>query len=335
MKNGGLKMKAMLIKQYGGTENFILSDIKKPEIKPKHLLIKIKASSVNTVDTMIRQMGKDLPLSPDTPAILGMDFAGIIEEVGEGITKFSIGDEVFGCAGGLIGLQGTLAEYILADEKLCALKPQKLSMKEAAAIPLVGITAYEGITRLGNIRKKNTLIHGGAGGVGHIAIQLANYFGANVFSTGGNGQQLSLIEELGATPINYVNEKVEDYVSKHTKGIGFDTIFDTVGGENLLKSFDAAALNAQISTTVSLLDLNLTTAHFKGLSLHVVFMLIPMLHNHKREVHGQILTKLAEIIDEGNVKPILDDTDFSLEQIGLAHERLASKKALGKIVVSL
>lgn len=325
----------MVINKYGGIDVFKSSEIDKPNVKSGHVLVKIAATSVNTVDTMIRQMGKDLPLSPEPPAILGMDFAGTVEEVGEGVTKFSIGDEVYGCAGGLADLQGTLAEYISADENLMAIKPKTLSMKEAAAIPLVGITAYEGLSRVGIIKGQKVLVHGGAGGVGHLAVQLANHFGADVFSTGGTDEQLSLIKDLGATPINFKTETVEDYVGTYTNGAGFNAIFDSVGGPNLINSFNAAALNAQVATTVSLLEIDLTIAHFKGLSLHVIFMLIPMLHNHKREAHGEILLRLTEIIDAGKMKPFVDSQDFTLEEIGKAHDYLTSGKALGKIVVTI
>lgn len=328
-------MKAMIINKFGGSDVFESSEIEKPEVRPGHVLVKIAATSVNTVDTMIRQMGKDLPLSPEPPAILGMDFAGIVEEVGEGVTKFSKGDEVYGCAGGLADLQGTLAEYISADEELMAIKPKSLSMKEAAAIPLVGITAYEALTRAKVNKGQKVLVHGGAGGVGHLAIQLAKNFGAEIFSTGGTDEQLKLINDLGATPINFKTETVEDYVGSYTNGAGFDVIFDTVGGPNLINSFNAAALNAHIATTVSLLEVDLTTAHFKGLSLHVIFMLIPMLHNHNREVHGEILSKLTEIIDLGGMKPFVDSKNFTLEEIGKAHDHLASGTALGKIVVTI
>lgn len=328
-------MKAMIIKEYGATDKFELAEVENPKLTEGHVLIKIAATSVNTVDTMIRQMGKDLPLSPEPPAILGMDFAGVVEQVGVGATKFKVGDEVYGCAGGLADLQGTLAEYIVADEKLVALKPSSLNMREAAAIPLVGITAYEGLTRVGSIKNQKVLIHGGAGGVGHLGIQLANYFGAKVYSTGATQEQLDLIENLGATAINFKSETVQDYVSKYTDGAGFDTIFDTVGGQNLNNSFDAAGLNANIATTVALTELDLSTAHFKGLSLHVVFMLIPMLHNHKRELHGAVLAELTKIIDGGDLKPVLDKTNYSFKEIGKAHDRLASGQALGKIVVSI
>ena len=140
--------------------------------------MKIAASSVNTVDTMIRSMGGDLkPISPDLPAVLGMDFAGTIKAVGGGVSEFAVGDEVYGCAGGLADLQGALAEYMVADTKLVAHKPKKISMKEATALPFVGITAYEGLMRAGVKQGQKVLVHGGSGGVGHIALQIAKHFG--------------------------------------------------------------------------------------------------------------------------------------------------------------
>ena len=329
-------MKAMIINEFGGSDVFEAAEIAKPVVKAGHLVVKVAATSVNTVDTMIRQMGDDLaPLSPALPGVLGMDFAGIVESVGEGVTDFSIGDEVYGCAGGLADLQGALAEYMLADAKLVAHKPKSISMREAAAIPLVGITAYEGLVRAGVRHGQKVLVHGGSGGVGHIALQLANYFGAAVYSTGGGDLQSTLIEKLGATAINYKTETVTDYVEKHTQGAGFDVVFDSVGGANLANSFDAAALNGQVATTVSMLEVDLTPAHFKGLSIHVVFMLIPMLHNHKRKQHGDILTKLAEIVDAGKLTPIIDEQTFSLTEVGKAHARLATGQAIGKVVVNV
>ncbi len=326
-------MKAMVINQFGGTENFVLAEQPMPELKPGHVRVKVAASSVNTVDTMIRQMGNDLPIAPALPAILGMDFAGTVEALGEGVTQFSIGDEVYGCAGGLADLQGSLADYMVVDTQLIAHKPKTLSMREAAALPLVGITAYEGLVRAGTKAGQNVLVHGGSGGVGHVALQLANHFGANVYSTGGGEAQLALIEHLGATAINYKTESVEDYVTKHTDGKGFDVVFDSVGGANMSNSFEAAALNGQVASTVSLVELDLSTAHFKGLSLHVVFMLIPMLHNTKRAEHGEILKELAAIVDAAALKPVLDEQRFTLTEVGQAHARLASGKAMGKVVV--
>lgn len=326
-------MKAMLINTYGENAKFEATEVEQPKLKAGHVLVKIAASSVNTVDTMIRKMGKDLPLSPDAPAILGMDFAGTVEAVGADVTGYAVGDEVYGCAGGLANLPGTLADYIVADSNLMAHKPKNISMREAAALPLVAITAYEGLMRANIKEGQKVLVHGGAGGVGHVALQLAKHFGADVYSTGSGEKKLALIEQLGATPINYKTEKVEDYVGKHTNGAGFDLVFDSVGGANMINSFEAAALNGHVATTVSLCELDLTLAHFKGLSLHVVFMLIPMLHNFKRAEHAEILSKVAQIIESGNLKPILDERQFSLDEIGQAHAHLESGQAIGKVVV--
>jgi len=328
-------MKAMILNNYGDQAIFEAVNIDKPTVKEGHVVLKVAATSINTVDTMIKLMGSDLPLSPALPAVLGMDFAGTVEEVGAGVTNVKVGDEVYGCAGGLADLQGALAEYMLADANLIALKPKNLTMREAAAIPLVGITAYEGLMRAQISQGKKVLVHGGSGGVGHIGVQFAKYLGADVYATGGGDKQLALIKKLGATAINYKTEKVEDYVAAHTEGNGFDIILDTVGGLNMLNSFDAAAINAQVSTTTSMLEIDLTTAHFKGLSLHVVFMLIPMLHNKKRAEHGLILNKITEIVEAGGMTPVLDENQFSFEQVGDAYARLSSGAGMGKVVVEV
>ncbi|MEO0449408.1 MAG: zinc-dependent alcohol dehydrogenase family protein [Pseudomonadota bacterium] len=329
-------MKAMILETYGPDATFAATDREMPMAARGQVLVKVAATSVNTVDTMIRQLGQEqLPLSPDLPAILGMDFAGTVEAVGESVTGFQVGDEVYGCAGGLMALQGALAEYIPADARLIAHKPKSLSMKQAAALPLVGITAYEGLTRAGIAAGQKVLVQGGAGGVGHVAVQLAKHFGADVYATGAGEPQSSIIEGYGATAINFMEEPVAEYVNTYTAGEGFDLVFDSVGGANMLNSFEAAKLNGHVATTVALVELDLSPAHFKGLSLHVVFMLIPMMHDVEREKHGAILTKLAEIVDAGGVIPLLDPSNFTLEQTGAAHAKLESGTAIGKVVISV
>ncbi|NNC36485.1 MAG: quinone oxidoreductase [Acidimicrobiales bacterium] len=326
-------MKAMILNAYGADASFEVTDIPVPSVKAGHVLVRVAATSVNTVDTMIRNMGSDLPLSPALPALLGMDFAGTVEAVGDGVTDFAPGDEVYGCAGGLADLPGALADYMLADAKLIAHKPKTISMREAAALPLVGITAYEGLKRAGIAPGQKVLVHGGTGGVGHVAVQLARHFGTDVYATCSGGAQTAVIESYGATAINYKTDAVADYVEQYTDGAGFDIVYDSVGGANMTNSFEAAALNGHVATTVAMVEIDLTPAHFKGLSFHVVFMLIPMLHDHKRQQHGDILKNMASIVDSGALKPLLDETNFSLEQIGDAHARLSSGNAMGKIVV--
>ncbi|WP_341213677.1 zinc-dependent alcohol dehydrogenase family protein [uncultured Limimaricola sp.] len=328
-------MKAMTLNDYGTEASFQEADMPRPQPASGQVLVRVKATSVNTIDTMIKAMGKDLPLSPDLPAVLGMDFAGIIKEVGEGVTGYAVGDEVYGCAGGLASLQGALAEFIPADARLIAPKPKTLSMREAAALPLVGITAWEGLERAGVGAGQKVLVQGGAGGVGHLAVQLARHLGAEVSATGTGDSQLSVIEGYEARPIDFMAEKIEDYVAAHTGGTGFDAIFDTVGGANLTNSFAAAALNAHVVTTVALSEIDLSPAHFKGLSLHIVFMLLPMLHDVRREVHGEILAKLSKLVDAGAVKPLLDEQTFALTQVGEAYARLQSGQAIGKVVVEV
>ncbi|WP_271274550.1 zinc-dependent alcohol dehydrogenase family protein [Aliamphritea hakodatensis] len=328
-------MKAMIIRQFGGPEEFQLSDVQQPQPEAGQVLIRIAATSVNTVDTMLRQMGEDLPFAPALPAILGMDFAGTVTAVGEGVTEYTAGDEVYGCAGGLGDRPGTLAEYMLADVELIAPKPARLNMREAAALPLVAITAYEGLQRAGIRAGQNVLVHGGAGGVGHVALQLARYWSANVVSTAGNEAHLELIRQLGAAPVNYRTDTVADYVAEHTAGKGFDLVFDSVGGANISSSFEAAALNGQVATTVSLVEMDLSVAHMKGLSLHVVFMLIPMIHNYARQAHSGILRDISRIVDAGCLRPVLDEQRFSLTQAGQAHQHLNSGTATGKVVIDI
>lgn len=328
-------MKAMTLNAYGPDASFDETDLPRPAAGPGQVLVRVKATSVNTIDTMIKNMGRDLPLSPELPAVLGMDFAGVVEEIGDGVTGYAVGDEVYGCAGGLADLQGALAELIAADARLIAHKPTSLSMREAAALPLVGITAWEGLDRAGITSGQKVLVQGGAGGVGHIAVQLARHLGAEVSATGTGADQLEVIEGFGGRPIDFKSEEIDAYVGSHTGGAGFDAVFDTVGGANLTNSFAAAALNAQIVTTVALSEIDLSPAHFKGLSLHIVFMLLPMLHDQGREVHGRILADLARLVDAGAVKPLLDTPSFTLAQVGEAHARLQGGQAIGKVVVEV
>lgn len=326
-------MHAMVLTQYGPHAHFERRALDQPRPAPGQVLVRIAATSVNTVDTKICAAGKALPLSPDLPAVLGMDFSGTVEAIGAGVQGFQPGDAVYGCAGGLADLPGSLAEFIAADVRLIAHKPSSLSMRAAAAVPLVGITAYEGLQRAGVQAGQRVLIHGGSGGVGHVAVQLAVHRGAEVFATGGSEEALAAIQSMGATPINYRSTAVADYVAEHTEGKGFDVVYDTVGDSNLLTSFEAAALNAQVVSTTTMVDLNLTLAHLKGLSLHVVFMLIPMLHNHGRQTHQNILADLARISDAGAYKPLLDRSDFHITEVAQAHQHLLSGQAMGKIVL--
>ena len=329
-------MKAQLIKKFGDPTVFELSEISKPDLKPGSVLIKVYATSVNQIDCKIRSGAVDA-IAPDFPAILHGDVAGMIEAVSPEVTNFKVGDEVYGCVGGLKGSGGALVEFILADAKLISKKPKSLSMLEAAALPLVSITAWEALFEKAKLTNKNNiLIHGGVGGVGHIAVQLAKWCGAKVYTTVLKQEDFSLAKSLGADEvINAKEENVEKYVTRLTGDRGFDIVFDTVGGQNLDKSFIAAGINGSVVTTAARSTHDLTPMHNKALKLSAVFVLLPILKNHGRETHGKILSEIAKIVDSGQLKPMIDSHKFTLETISEAHALLESGKAQGKVVLSV
>ena len=328
-------MRVQIIHENGTPDVFQAGQLDRPVPGVGQVLVRVGASSVNTADLMARSMGPVVNFIPTPPAVLGMDFAGTVVALGPGVDQFAVGDEVFGCAGGVAHHQGTLAEYLAADVRLIAQKPARLTMVEAAALPLVAITAYEALFDRVHLKAgQKVLVHGGAGGVGHVAIQLAVAAGAEVFATDSGAERLATITRLGATAIDYKTDKVADYVARYTDGQGFDVVFDTVGGPNLPTAFEGARLNGAVATTVSIGAIDLTMAHLRGVSLHVVYMLIPMIHDHGAGRHGEILEELASLVDAGKVAPVVDSV-YPLDAAADAHRKLESKSAIGKVVVQV
>lgn len=328
-------MKAQVIQTFGNPSVFQIQYLPTPEVIPGHVLIQVKATSVNPIDTKVRS-GFVPAVAPEFPAVLHGDVAGVVCAVGEGVSKFQVGDEVYGCAGGFKGTTGgALAEYMLADADLLAHKPKSLSMEEAAAIPLVAITAWEALFNRGKLAPgQNILIHAATGGVGHVAIQLAKWAGVKVYSTASSKEKLEIGARLGAdVTINYLEESVQDYVQKYTNGKGFDIVFDTVGGENLDRSFEAAALHGTVLAIAARSTHDLSPLHSKGLSLHVTFMLLKILNKESRKEYGEILEKITNIIEDGKLRPLLDPNIFTFDEVSKAHEHLESGKAIGKIVL--
>jgi NADPH2:quinone reductase len=327
-------MKAHIIENFGTTDVFRKVELPRPKVKPLHVLVRVVATSVNPLDCKIRS-GLLGTLSPKIPAILHGDLAGIVEEVGEG-TSFQPGDEVFGFVGGVTDTQGVLGEYVLVDQRLISKKPKSLSFKEAAALPLVGITAWEALVDRTKIKLGDrVLIHAGAGGTGHIGIQLAKLQGASVYATVSSEEKAEIAKSMGADEvIYYTRESVKEYVKKHTGGQGFDVILDTVGGDVLTQSFDAAAVGGQVASIMTLSSHDLSLLLHKGLSFNVIFMLIPLIHNRGREHHGEIMRKLASLADSNQLKPWIDSHEFTFTDVSKAHFRLESGRALGKVVLS-
>ena len=326
-------MKAILLKEHGGIEGFSLGEIPEPEVRSGHLLIRVAASSVNPVDYKIRQ--GLLPVGPELPGILHGDLAGTVAKVGEGVQGFGEGDEVYGCVGGFKGLPGVLSEYALADARLLARKPQNLSMEEAATLPLVGITAWNALVDRAKVCKgQRVLIHAATGGVGHIALQLAKAFGAEVHATASDDHKIGVGLELGADRmINYKQTEVDEYVQSETEGKGYDVVFDTVGGKCLDDSFQAARIGGSVVSIAARSTHDLTPVHVKSLSLHGVFMLLPILLDDGREKHGEILGRLRELVEEGRVRPLVHEEVFDFQDVGRAHELLESGKAIGKVAL--
>ena len=326
-------MYAYLIRHYGPDAQFEAADIPKPTVQPGHLLIQVKATSLNPVDWKIRT--HDLPIAPDLPAILHGDVAGIVTEVGEGVTTFQVGDEVYGCAGGVKGQGGALAEFMMADAQLIALKPRTIGFREAAALPLVSITAWEGLIDRARVQpNQQVLVHAATGGVGHIALQLARIHGARVATTASTKAKADIGLRLGAKEtIDYRNESPVDYTNRITEGKGFDIVFDTLGGANIDRSFEAAAYNGEVITIVSHSRHDLSLMHQRGLTLHVVFMLIPMLTGQGRAQHGNILSQISTWVDAGHLTPLVDPKRFMLKEINEAHAFFATGQHVGKIVI--
>ena len=325
-------MKALFTNTY--ESDFVTTEIAKPSPKKGEVLVKIHASGVNPIDNKIR-LGLSPYASPVLPAILGTDLAGVIEEIGEGITEFKVGDEVYGLAGGVLGVQGTLAEYTAVDADLLAKKPKNLTMKEAAGIPLVLLTAWEGLIDRAKVKKGDkVLVHAGAGGVGHMVVQLAKIFGADVYATV-SSQKADIVKGFGATPIDYKTETVEDYVNKYTDGKGFDIIYDTVGGQSLDESFSAIRHYGQIASCYAFGTHNLATGSLRSASLHGVFVLHPMIGNEGRKHHGDILKEATKLIEEGKLKPIIDPRKFTLDNAMEAHKAVSDGSSVGKIVIDI
>jgi NADPH2:quinone reductase len=325
-------MRAYVVEEAGG--DFRRVDLPRPLLGKNQVLVRIQASGVNPLDTKIRA-GKAAHAQQPLPAVLGLDMSGFVEETSPDVTAFKPGDEVYGMVGGVGGLQGTLAEYIAADADLLARNPANLSMREAAALPLIAITAWEGLVDRARVQAGQTvLIHAGAGGVGHIAIQIALAHGAKVFATV-SPEKRKIVEDFGATPIDYRSASVEEYVAANTKGEGFDIVYDTVGGATLDASFLAAKrYTGHVLSCLGWGTHSLAPLSFRGATYSGVFTLYPLLSGEARAKHGRILAGVSALAQAGKLRPLLNERHFSGEEIAAAHA-LVETGALGKVVVEL
>ena len=322
-------MKAFLVETPNGT--FQEVEIATPVPAAHQVLVKIHAAGINPLDTKIRA-GEGGHANQPLPAILGLDMAGSVVAVGSGVTAFVPGDEVFGMVGGVGKQQGTLAEYIAADASLLAHKPKSLTMRQAAALPLVSITAWEGLVDRGQVHAGQTvLIHAGAGGVGYAAVQIALAYGAKVFATVSSDKR-ALIEALGATPIDR-DAPIDTYVAEHTAGLGFDIVYDTLGGPVLDASFRAIKLyTGHVVSCLGWGTHALAPLSFRAATYSGVFTLLPLLSGEHRAHQGKILAAAAALADEGKLKPLLAAELFTRSDIEAAYDQVA-KGSKGKVTI--
>lgn len=324
-------MKAAVLDTHGAP--FRITDLPMPTPGPREVLVRIAASGVNPLDTKIHAGAAEHARHP-LPAILGIDVAGEVVAVGAGVTGFRPGDEVYGMAGGVGGLQGTLAEYAAVDADLLAMKPANLSMREAAALPSVAITAWKGLVDRMAVRAGDTvLVQGGAGGVGHVAVQLARAFGADVYASG-SAHSRAVIERLGATFIER-GEPVSDYVQRLTEGRGFDRVYDTVGGIALDASFQAVRRLGRVVSCLGWGTHALAPLSFKEATYSGVFILTPLISGEGRRHFHEILDRVTALVETGQLAPVVDERRFTLNTVCGAYRAIREGAARGKLVVEI
>lgn len=319
----------------GSTGVLQLQEVPTPSPGNTELLVKLKAAGINPIDTKLRNRGTFFP--DKMPAILGCDGAGVVEAVGSNVTRFQVGDEVFFCHGGLGGHQGNYAEYTTIDEKFAARKPMSVSFAEAAASGLVLITAWEALYERGRLEPgERVLVHGGAGGVGHVAIQLAKLKGASVCTTISSQEKANFTRHLGADEV--INYKQTDFVAavlNWTNGEGVDVAFDTIGGETFYQTFPAVRVYGDI---VTILEPDGNTvwkaARNRNLRIGLELMLTPMLLSmvEVQQHHAEILEQCGTWMEEGKLK-IHVSHQLPLKDAAIAHQLLETGAMTGKIIL--
>ena len=328
-------MKAMTISACGGPDVFTQTEMPDPTVGDGQVIIDVHATSVNPIDLKIRA-GLVPPATPDMPACLHADVAGVVSAVGAGVDHLKVGDEVWGCAGGFKGLpSGGLAERMLTDAALVTQKPKNLSFAEAAALPLVSLTAWFALADRAEVSAGDSvLVHAGAGGVGHVAVQIAKHLGGLVHTTVSSEAKAQIANTLGADAvINYTEHTVEDYVGRHTEGRGYDVVFDTVGGANLDASFQAARFGGTVVNIAARSTHDLSPMHARSLTLHVVFLVGQVANPANRHNIRPRLEKLRALVEQGELTPIIDPQQFKVSDVAKAHAHLESGQAVGKVVL--
>lgn len=331
-------MKAVVMTSGGGPEVLHMQDIPEPKIQSAHeVLVRLRAAGVNPLDTKLRNKPTSYALQP--PLVLGCDGAGTVAEIGSKVRNFKAGDEVYFCQCGFGHRDGTYAQYAVVEEPLLAKKPNSLHFHEAAAIPLVAITAWEALFDRATLKAGQTaLIHGGAGGVGHVAIQFAKQIGARVATTVSSDEKAAFAQAHGADRV--IRYKQEDFVATGltwTDRQGVDCALDTVGGDTFEQTFAVVCCYGNLVTLLQpSTSVDWTLARQRNLRIGFELMLSPLLLRLEQEKRhqGNILRDCAQRVDQGELK-IHVDTTLPLAQATDAHRRLESGQVKGKVVLAI
>ncbi|MES0370872.1 MAG: zinc-dependent alcohol dehydrogenase family protein [Mariprofundaceae bacterium] len=336
-------MRAIVMSEPGSPDVLVLQQLEMPEItSPNQILVKLMAAGVNPIDTKLRDRGLYFP--DGLPAILGCDGAGIVEVVGDDVTQFQTGDQVYYCYGGLGQKNGdssigNYAEYAVIDESYVAMKPAGLGFDEAAAAPLVLITAWEALFDRARIHSgQKVFIHAGAGGVGHVAIQLAKIAGCDVATTVSSEEKAEFVRELGADlVINYKEQDVAEVLLKWTDDAGVNVAFDTVGGAAFNQLIPAMAHYSDLVTILQVPDdADWKSMRLKNMRVSQELMLSPMVFGLKKgaEHHADILEQCAQFVDENRLSIFVSEV-FPLEYAAKAHQMVERGSTTGKIVLDV
>ncbi|WP_431256801.1 zinc-dependent alcohol dehydrogenase family protein [Roseateles chitinivorans] len=322
-------MKAIVLTAFGGVDHLQLQDIPVPAVDAGELLVRVIATSINPLDYQIRR--GDYPAYVPLPAVIGHDVSGVVERVGAGVHDFKPGDEVFYTPKIFGPKGGSYAEFNVVPQELVTHKPRNLTHAEAASLTLVGGTAWEALVTRARLQPAETvLIHGGAGGVGSIAIQLAKAMGARVLTTC-SASQFEFVRSLGADEaIDYEAGDYVDHVRELTGARGVNVVLDTIGGNTLERSPHVLADGGRV---VSIVDIatpqNLVAAWGVNAEYHFVFT---------RQNRGKLLA-LKELLERGRIRPVIGAT-FPLAEIGAAHTALEQRRVgeqplRGKVVIEV
>jgi NADPH:quinone reductase len=326
-------MRAMVVTAFGEPEVLQEHDMPEPAPGEFDLLIEVRATSINPVDTKIRRSGYGPPRN--VPCILGFDVAGVIRSMGPRVEGFRAGQAVY--ASPSLARDGADAELVCVDSRTAALKPASLGFAEAAALPLATITAWESLHKRAAIHPGETvLIHAGGGGVGHIAVQLAKFHGCRVITTASREPSQALCRRLGADVIiDHVKENFIQRVLQETSGAGCPVVFDTVGGDVFDRSLECVATNGRMVTIVRNQSARIVPALFgRNATLHLEFMGVPTVHNIHPEGQGEVLRTVAELVDAGKLKPHVSRV-IKLKELPEGHRMLETGHTVGKVAVEV